>query len=197
VELTRKERALLLQHASNVLNSPSTFLTGYDEETDLEQIVDFLMLLQYHLIDNPPLSSVDMQMIDLFTAHATPLAGVGTLTYNPSATLPFGYAISTQNTTLYGMEQPVWLKAGEWDYVGWASLSSTGGNTGVAITDGSSVIDTIIASVNQSGSFGTRVKHTGSFTITEDGLYKMVVANVSVSAGNVANWISHHLRRTA
>jgi len=137
-----------------------------------------------------------MPQIDLFSVNATPLAGIGTLTYNSNTGLPFGYAISTQNITLYGMEQPVWLRAGEYSYVGWASLTTGGGNTSVAITDGTSVIDTIITSVNQNGTFGTRVKHTGTFTIPDDGLYKMVVGNVTISAGYVVNWISHHIRRT-
>lgn len=197
VELTRQERALLLQHASNVLNSPSTFLTGYDEETDLEAINDFLMLLQYHLLDNPPISAVDMEHLDLFSVNAGLLSGAGSLTYNASASLPFGYSMSQQNVANYGMEHFVWLKAGEYDYIGQASLSTNGGKTDVAIVTGVALIATIIDGVSQNGAFHTRVKHTGFFEIPEDGLYRLIVADDGSQANHVCNWTSHHIRRTS
>lgn len=175
----------------------SALMTGADlsyPEQSHQVVWDLLQFIEYPIdFESPP----PMLQIDLFSANATPLAGIGTLTYNASTTLPFGYAIATQNITLYGMEQPVWLRAGEYDYIGWASLSTNGGNTGVAITDGVSVIDTIIASVSQNGAFGTRVKHTGSFTITDDGLYKVVVGDLGTAGGHVANWTSHHIRQTS
>lgn len=194
--LLESQQYLLYMLLSLVQMNPAQFISDWTIEDSFD-INDFLNECMSALLDEDTVTYPLLINIDLFSVSATPLAGVGTLTYNASGALPFGYAISTQNTTLYGIEQPVWLPAGEFDYVGWASLSSTGGNTGVAITDGASVIDTIIASVNQSGAFGTRVKHTGSFTIPESGLYKMVVGNVSASAGNVANWISHHIRQTS
>ena len=167
-------------------------------EADCAQL-SYLWEASYVLTDWSVCEVADMAQIDLFTINAVPLAGAGALTYNASATLPFGYAMSNASTTLYGMEQPVWLAAGEYDYDGWSSLTTNGGNTGVTITDGASVIDTILASVNQSGTFGTRVHSTGTFTIPDDGFYKVVAANngTGAGAGRQANWISHHIRRTS
>jgi len=139
-----------------------------------------------------------MPQIDLFTINAVPLAGAGALTYNASASLPFGYSMSNASTTLFGMEQNVYLRAGEYEYDGWSSLTTNGGNTDVAITDGASVIDTIISNLAQGGAFGTRVHSTGTFTIPDDAFYKVVAANngTGAGAGRQANWISHHIRRT-
>jgi len=153
----------------------------------------------YSQIDwNGCVSVEGMPTIDLFTINATPLAGAGALTYNANTGLPFGYSMSNASTTLYGMEQPVWLRAGEYAYDGWSSLTTNGGNTDVGITDGASVIDTIISNLAQNGAFGTRVHSTGTFTVPADGFYKMVAANngTGAGAGRQANWISHHLRRT-
>jgi len=139
-----------------------------------------------------------MPQIDLFAINAVPLAGAGTLTYNASATLPFGYSMSNANTNLFGMENPIFLRAGEYAYDGWSSLTTGGGNTNVAITDGASVIDTIVTALNQAGTFGTRVHSTGTFTIPSDGFFKVVAANNGTGPGanRQANWISHHIRRT-
>lgn len=153
----------------------------------------------YSLIDwvGCPPEVILYPTIDLFCINSELLSGAGTLTYNASATLPFGYAISNTNNSGYGMENFVWLPAGEYDYDGWASLITNGGNTVVAVVDGASTIDTIIASVSQAGTFGTRVHHTGSFTIPDDGLYRIVAANDGTGGGGnrQMNWTSHHMRR--
>lgn len=174
----------------------SALMTGADlsyPEQSHQVVWDLLKFVEYPL----EIAGVNMLQIDLFTVSADRLAGVGTLTYNPSASLPFGYSVSTANTTLHGMTQPVWLAAGDYAYTGWASLTTTGGNTGVAITDAGGVVATIIASVSQAGAFGTRVKHTGTFTIAASGLYNMVVGDLGTAANHTANWISHHIRQTS
>jgi len=139
-----------------------------------------------------------MPQIDLWTINAIPLAGVGTLSYNTSTAIPFGYAMTNANTTLYGMEQTTWFRAGEYNYSGWSSNSPIGGNTDVVITDGASVIDTIVSNLSQLGTFGTRVNSTGTFTIPADGFYRVVVANNGTGSGSnrQCNWTSHHIRRT-
>lgn len=137
--------------------------------------------------------------IDLFCLNGEPLAGAGTLTYNASTTLPFGYAMSNANTTLFGIENDVYLPAGDYEYIGWSSLSTNGGNTEVVLTDGASVIDSIVGAINQAGAFGTRVKSTGTFTVPADGEYKIVAANNGTGSGSnrQTNWTSHHIRRVA
>jgi len=135
--------------------------------------------------------------IDIFCINSELLSGAGTLTYNASTSLPFGYAISNTNNSGYGLENFVYLPAGDYDYDGWASLITNGGNTTVAIVDGVSVIATIISAVSQAGAFGTRVHHTGSFTIPDAGLYRIVAANNGTGSGanRQMNWTSHHLRQ--
>jgi hypothetical protein len=175
----------------------SALMAGADlvyPEQSHQVVWDFLKFIEYPVAIP---EEADLQTINLFALNATPLNGFGTVSYNASATLPFGYSMSTQNVNLHGMELTVWLKEGEYDYIGWSSLTTNGANVSVALTDGGTVIDTIIASVSQNGAFGTRVKHTGSFTVPASGFYKLVVGDLGTAGGHVTNWISHHIRRTA
>lgn len=201
VELTRKERALLLLHVSNVLSTPSTFLIGYDEEDDLEAIDDFLTLLQFHLLDNPPDSAVSMLNIDLFCCNGS-ISG-GTFTYSGSTALPFGYTMFSDTTAARQIKNSVWLKAGEYSYSGWHSLNTNAGYSRVRVYDeaNTTLIDTIVEGINQRGTFGTRVQQTGSFTIPSDGFYTIRAENDGSQptpvAGYSVNWTSHHFRQTA
>lgn len=165
-------------------------------EADRAQL-SYLWEASYVLTDWSVCEVADYAQIDIFCINSELLSGAGTKTYNASATLPFGYSMSNTNNSGYGFEDFLYLKAGEYNYHGWASLITNGGNTVVAIVDGVSVIDTIIASVSQAGAFGTRVHHTGSFTIPADGLYRIVAANDGTGGGanRQMNWISHHIRR--
>jgi len=189
------ENQSLIVAALNVLNNDFV----WEDYEDFQDEIEALLADTQHAVMTteipPPVNT--MLNIDLFCVNGSPLAGAGTLTYNASATLPFGYSMSNQNITLYGIENDVWLRAGDYDYVGWASLTTSGGNVGVALTDGSSVIDTIISSISQNGAFGTRVKHTGTFTVPDDGFYKIVAADLGTAGGHVCNWISHHIRQTS
>ena len=198
VILTEREQYILLMLLSLAHMNSEQFIADYTtpDAADIHQFLDETMNSLF-TEDIPPLTV--LLNVDLFTINATPLAGAGALTYNASATLPFGYSMSNANTTLFGMEQPVWLLAGEYDYHGWSSFTSFGGNTDVAITDGASVIDTIVSNVNQSGTFGVRIHSTGTFTIPSTGMYKIVAANngTGAGAGRQANWISHHIRKTS
>src|SRR5688572_7000656 len=190
------ETQSLVIAALNILNNGFVW-ADYDASQD--DIEAALADAQYEIMTTeipPPVST--NPTIDLFCANGAPLAGAGSLTYTAGSSLPFGYYMLTANTTLFGIENDVWLRAGEYSYVGWASLSATGGNTEVAITDGASVIDTIISAVSQNGAANSRVKHTGSFTIPEDDFYKVVAANNGTGSGSnrQMNWTSHHIRRT-
>lgn len=198
VALSQKERAVLLQLVTMLANNPAFYWLNYDT-LDPASITDFTDNLLFHLLDSTTPPAVNsMLQIDLFSFNATPLAGIGTLTYNVNTNYPFGYNITTQDISLYGMTQPVWLKAGEYDYTGWYSKTTLCGNTGVAITNSGGVVATIIASLNQNGLGSVRYSATGTFTIPEDGLYNMVVGNVSPVSGNEqCSWISHHIRQTA
>lgn len=194
VVLSPAQQAMAVQAVSIFANSE--LWRDYDEYAD--EIDALVADTQEALLNSeipPPVTT--FPTIDLFALNATPLAGIGTLTYNANANLPFGYAISTQNITLYGMTMPVWFRAGDYDYIGWASLTTNGGNVSVAVTDAGGLVDTIIASVSQNGAFGTRVKHTGSFTIPEDGFYNLVVGDLGTAGGHVVNWISHHISQVS
>lgn len=196
IVLTPEQQSLAVQALSVFTDSINW--TDWDDYQDEIQayVADTLNALLEQTIP-PPVDT--MLTIDLFCLNGEPLAGAGTLTYNASATLPFGYAMSNVNTTLFGIENDVWLRAGDYEYTGWSSLSTNGGNTEVALTDGASVIDSIISAINQAGTFGTRVKSTGTFTVPSDGYYKIVAANNGTGSGSnrQTNWTSHHIRQTA
>lgn len=194
LRLTPEQQSLVIQ-AVAIYNDNREW---EDYETYGDDI-DALVAASEYALQIEDTSQVSFPAIDLFTINATPLAGAGTLTYNSNTGLPFGYTMSNASTTLFGMEQPIWLAAGDYDYHGWSTFTTNGGNTDVAITDGSSVIDTIVTGVNQSGTFGVRIHSTGSFTIPDDGFYKVVAANngTGAGAGRQANWISHHIRQTS
>lgn len=192
LRLTPEQQSLVIQ-AVAIYNDPREW---EDYETYGDDI-DALVAAAEYALQIEDTSQVIYPTIDLFCINSELLSGAGTKTYNASATLPFGYSISNTNNAGYGLENFVWLPAGEYDYDGWASLITNGGNTVVAVVDGVSTIDTIIPAVSQAGAFGTRVQHTGSFTIPDSGLYRIVAANDGTGGGanRQMNWISHHLRQ--
>lgn len=194
LRLTPEEQSLVIQ-AVAVYNDAREW---QDYETYGDDI-DALVSASEYALQVEDTSQVNMLQIALFTINATPLAGAGSLSYNLSADLPFGYTQFNTGGSLFGMEQPVWLAAGNYSYAGWSTRSTSGGNTDVAITDGTGVIATIITGLNQNGTFGTRIQSTGTFTITAAGLYKVVAANngTGSGAGRHMNWISHHIRQTS
>lgn len=194
IRLTPEQQSLVIQ-AVAIYNDQREW---EDYETYGDDI-DALVAAAEYALQIEDTSQVTLLNIDLFTANGGPLAGAGSLTYTTGSSLPFGYYMLTANTTLFGMENDVWLAAGDYNYIGWASLSATGGNSEVVLTDGASVIDTIIAAVSQNGAANSRVKHTGTFTVPDDGFYKVVAANNGTGSGSnrQCNWTSHHLSQTS
>lgn len=189
------EHVALLQGLMAQLTNPDNWQGTEAERAQLA----YLWEVAYVATDWGQCVTNNLLQIVLFTINATPLAGAGSLSYNVSSDLPFGFTQFNTGGTLFGMEQPVWLPAGEFTYQGWSTRSTSGGNTDVAITDGTTVIDTIVTGVNQNGTFGTRIQSTGTFTIPTTGLLKVVAANngTGVGAGRHMNWISHHIRQIA
>lgn len=196
--LLESQQYLLYMLLSLVQMNPAQFISDWNEDDAIE-INDFLNECMNAILDEDTVTYPLFMQVDLMCANGAPLAGAGTLTYTAGSSLPYGYYMLTANTTLFGIENDVWLQAGEYNYTGWASLSPTGGNTEVVLTDGASVIDTIISAISQNGAANSRVKHTGTFTVPNDGFYKIVAANngTGTSTNRQCNWTSHHIRQTS
>lgn len=200
VELTRQERALLLQHCTNVLSTPSTFLTGYDEDTDLESINDFLQLLQFHLLNTPAPSSI--RMIDIVVLCANGAPSGGTLTFTSRPELPFAHTMFTDTTANRYITNTIWLKAGTYAYIGWYTKNTSSGIIDLEIWNASGYVLDISSNIDQyANALGGRFSISTSFTITTDGFYTILPFNHgtknALSSAFSVNWSSHHIRQTA
>lgn len=176
-------------------------LTDWQNWQGLEEdakILAYEWLERYTLTDWEDCVIRTLVQIDQFAFNAA-IIGAGSLSLSFSASLPFGYANFTPNTSGAAMKNTVWLAAGSYVYTGQSTQSTNGGNTVLLVTDQSLVtIDQIGGTIAQNGTFGTRITTTGTFDVPDDGLYEIVVANngTGAGAGRQANWISHHIRQT-
>jgi len=181
----------LLAGLYNIATEPQNYDDPDSAQTDgLQAVWD----TAYNLIDWEGCVEVSKVQVDCFALNGA--ANTGSLTYNASASLPFGYAMSTDNASGRAILHGIWLESGTYSYSGWSSLTTNGGNTDVRIENLSQGLVTAIQTgIAQNGTFGNRINTIGGFSITTAGLYYITARNNGTGAGSgrQVNWISHHI----
>jgi len=156
----------------------------------------------YDLTDWSGCVSENMLTIDLFTVNYD-TANSAALTFFTAGFIPFGYTMFSANTAGNTIVNPVWLRAGNYSYIGHGGKSNASGKTDIHLhTATSGIIATIASNIDQyNATFTVRVQATGTFTVPDDGFYNILAMNNGTknvaSGGYAVNWTSHHLVQTS